>query len=119
MVRRNLKRSEVRASEMTNPMTPPSTTPMIDSAMVQRTPASRNIHSGKVGLCISLARTSERFGFLRTITATYIGIFQGTPLLLQLFVTYYGLALIGFNITAWVSVAVCFTLYASAFLGEI
>ncbi|HEX7386507.1 MAG TPA: amino acid ABC transporter permease [Castellaniella sp.] len=74
---------------------------------------------GVMGFVIALARTSERFAPLRAVIATYIGIFQGTPLLLQLFVTYYGLALLGLNLSAWMSVAICFTLYASAFLGEI
>ena len=38
---------------------------------------------------------------------------------MQLFVTYYGLALIGLELDAWVSVAIGFTLHASAYLGEI
>jgi len=70
------------------------------------------------GLLIALARTSH-VALLRRITAGYIGLFQGTPLLMQLFVTYYGLALMGLNLDAWVAVAVGFTLHASAFLGEI
>lgn len=70
------------------------------------------------GLLIALARTSH-MALLRRVTAAYIGLFQGTPLLMQLFVTYYGLALIGLNLDAWVAVAIGFTLHASAFLGEI
>ena len=45
--------------------------------------------------------------------------FQGTPLLMQLFVVYYGLALIGLKLDAWIAVAIGFTLHASAYLGEI
>jgi polar amino acid transport system permease protein len=70
------------------------------------------------GLAIALARTSHS-RLLRRTTAGYIMLFQGTPLLMQLFVTYYGLALIGLELEAWVSVAIGFTLHASAFLGEI
>jgi polar amino acid transport system permease protein len=70
------------------------------------------------GLAIALARTS-RFGLLRVATGAYIAVFQGTPLLMQLFVVYYGLALIGLRLDAWLSVAIGFTLHASAFLGEI
>ncbi len=70
------------------------------------------------GLAIALARTSH-IAFLRQVTGGYIMVFQGTPLLMQLFVTYYGLALIGLKLDAWVSVAIGFTLHASAFLGEI
>jgi polar amino acid transport system permease protein len=70
------------------------------------------------GLVIALARTSP-FAALRRLTGGYILVFQGTPLLMQLFVTYYGLALVGLKLEAWVSVAIGFTLHASAYLGEI
>ena len=70
------------------------------------------------GLLVALARTSPS-GLLRKLTAAYISLFQGTPLLMQLFVVYYGLALMAINIDPWVAVAVAFTLNASAFLGEI
>lgn len=70
------------------------------------------------GLAVALARTSQ-YRLLRRTTGGYIMLFQGTPLLMQLFVTYYGLALIGLELEAWVSVAIGFTLHASAFLGEI
>jgi polar amino acid transport system permease protein len=68
------------------------------------------------GLAIALLRTSE-VRFLERITAGYIALFQGTPLLMQLFVVYYGLALYGMKLDAWVAIA--FTLHASAYLGEI
>ncbi|TIX68506.1 MAG: amino acid ABC transporter permease, partial [Mesorhizobium sp.] len=67
---------------------------------------------------IALLRTSKK-KVARTITAGYIGIFQGTPLLMQLFVVYYGVALLGVEVNAWIAVAIAFTLHASAFLGEI
>lgn len=70
------------------------------------------------GLAIALARTSS-LAILRRAAATYIEVFQGTPLLMQLFVVYYGLALIGLKLEAWVAVAIGFTLHASAYLGEI
>jgi polar amino acid transport system permease protein len=70
------------------------------------------------GLAVALSRTCENRTVER-ITAGYIGIFQGTPLLMQLFVVYYGLALIGFKLDAWIAVAIGLTLHASAYLGEI
>ena len=70
------------------------------------------------GLGIALARTSG-IRPLERGTAGYIALFQGTPLLMQLFVVYYGLALVGLKLDAWLSVAIGFTLHASAFLGEI
>ncbi|MET0742239.1 MAG: amino acid ABC transporter permease [Microvirga sp.] len=71
-----------------------------------------------VGLPIALMRTGEN-RHVRGATARYIGLFQGTPLLMQLFVVYYGLALIGLKLDAWIAVAIGFTLHASAYLGEI
>jgi polar amino acid transport system permease protein len=70
------------------------------------------------GLLVALARTSESRA-LSSATAGYISIFQGTPLLMQLFVVYYALALAGLRLEAWQAVAIGFTLHASAYLGEI
>ncbi|MDQ0455654.1 amino acid ABC transporter permease [Rhizobium paknamense] len=76
------------------------------------------IGGGVFGLLVALARTADH-KLARRITAGYIAVFQGTPLLMQLFVVYYGVALIGLDIDAWLAVAIAFTLHASAFLGEI
>jgi polar amino acid transport system permease protein len=70
------------------------------------------------GLGIALMRTSE-LRALQRIAAGYIALFQGTPLLMQLFVVYYGLALYGLTLDAWLAVSIGFTLHASAYLGEI
>lgn len=70
------------------------------------------------GLIVALARTSESRA-LQRVTAGYIAVFQGTPLLMQLFVVYYALALAGLSLEAWQAVAIGFTLHASAYLGEI
>jgi polar amino acid transport system permease protein len=76
------------------------------------------ICGGITGLAVALARTSGSFVTAR-MTGGYIALFQGTPLLMQLFVVYYGLALIGLKLDAWAAVAIGFTLHASAYLGEI
>jgi polar amino acid transport system permease protein len=70
------------------------------------------------GLCVALARTSE-YPLLVRATSAYISVFQGTPLLMQLFVVYYGLALIGLRLESWEAVTIGFTLHASAYLGDI
>jgi polar amino acid transport system permease protein len=74
---------------------------------------------GVVGLAVAILRTS-RWRALRLLTAGYIQLFQGTPVLMQLFLTYYGLAVL-FNVQVdpWPAVALAFTLYSGAFLGEI
>jgi polar amino acid transport system permease protein len=57
---------------------------------------------------------------LRWLATGYIGLFQGTPVLMQLFVTYYGLAvLFKIQVDAWPAVLLAFSLYSGAFLGEI
>ena len=70
------------------------------------------------GLAVALARTAERASLRRASTG-YIALFQGTPLLMQLFVVYYGVALMNISIDPWLAVAIGLTLHASAFLGEI
>ncbi|EMS99358.1 amino acid ABC transporter permease [Agrobacterium tumefaciens str. Cherry 2E-2-2] len=76
------------------------------------------IGGGVFGLCVALARVADSPAIQRASTG-YIAVFQGTPLLMQLFVVYYGVALAGLNVDAWIAVAIAFTLHASAFLGEI
>jgi polar amino acid transport system permease protein len=71
------------------------------------------------GLILAIARTS-RFMVLRGLAATYIGVIQGTPVLMQLFLAFYGLAVLtGVRIDPWPAVTLAFTMYAAAFLGEI
>ena len=50
---------------------------------------------------------------------TYVQLFQGTPLLMQLFLAYFGIALMGIEVSAWTAATVALTLYTSAFLTEI
>ena len=70
------------------------------------------------GLVVALVRVSRR-RWLRTIAMAWIAIFQGTPLLMQLFVVYLGLPLLGMAPPAWGAVAIALTAHASAYLGEI
>lgn len=70
------------------------------------------------GLAVALCRTSQKRP-LAALTSVYIDVFRGTPLLMQLFVAYFALALFGFPLDPWRAAALCFTLHASAYLGEI
>ena len=65
-----------------------------------------------------LARLARLPG-AQPLVAGYVPLFKGTPLLRQLFLAYFGLALVGINVSAWVAAGVALTLYASAFLTEI
>jgi polar amino acid transport system permease protein len=74
---------------------------------------------GIVGLVIAVLRTAP-IRPLRWLAIGYIQLFQGTPVLMQLFVTYYGLAVMfDIKIDPWPAVSLAFTLYSGAFLGEI
>ena len=73
---------------------------------------------GIMGLLVAVARTAQSAALRRSMIL-YIAVFQGTPLLMQLFVVYYGLGLVGIQLPAWAAVAIAFTLNASALLGDI
>ena len=70
------------------------------------------------GLLIALARVSE-IRPLRLVALGFIRVFQGTPLLMQLFLVFFGMNIFGLAINPWVAAAIALTLHASAFLGEI
>ncbi len=71
-----------------------------------------------VGLVIALSRTSEN-GLARGIATVFTQIFQGTPLLLQLFLVFFGAPILGFEINPWIAAAAALILNSGAFLGEI
>ena len=73
---------------------------------------------GLAGLAILVARIDAR-PWLNRPAKGYIGLFQGTPLLLQLFVVFFGLPLLGLRIEPWIAAIFGLTVYASAFLTEI
>jgi polar amino acid transport system permease protein len=76
------------------------------------------IGGGIVGLAIALMRTSGSAA-LRWLAVGYIRVFQGTPLLLQLFLVFFGGDMLGIPLGAWMSAILGFSLNAGAFLGEI
>ena len=76
------------------------------------------VGGGLVGLALLIARLTKSPWADRLVGA-YVAIFQGTPLLMQLFLAYFGIALFGINVSPWLAAAVALTLYTSAFLTEI
>jgi polar amino acid transport system permease protein len=73
---------------------------------------------GLLGFIVAIARTSH-FAPLRVLAAGWIGLIQGVPVLMLLFLTYYGLSLAGLDLPPLFAAAVSMALYASGFLGEI
>lgn len=76
------------------------------------------IGGGLLGLAL-LALRLTRWPWAERAVALYVQLFQGTPLLMQLFLAYFGLALLGINVPAFVAAGAALTLYGSAFLSEI
>ncbi len=73
---------------------------------------------GLVGMLLLVARIAK-WPLAEPVVAGYVQLFQGTPLLMQLFLAYFGLALMGWEISAWFAASLALTLYTSAFLAEI
>ena len=76
------------------------------------------IGGGLVGLALLIARIAKVRG-AEKIVGGYVQLFQGTPLLMQLFFLFFGLGGIGIPISQWTAAAIGLTLYTSAFLTEI
>ena len=73
---------------------------------------------GLLGLLIMLLRTAP-FRPANWLAIGWIQAIQGTPLLAQIFVFFFGFAILGYRVSPWVAAGVAFSIYASAFLGEI
>ena len=71
-----------------------------------------------VGVAILFARISKA-SWARRFGAGYIALFQGTPLLMQLFLMFFGLPMLGLRIEPWTAAVCGLIFYASAYLAEI
>ena len=76
------------------------------------------VGGGIWGAAVLYARISPK-RWLATLARGYIELFQGTPLLIQLFITFFGFSLIGITVSAWVAASLGLTLWTAAFLAEI
>ena len=76
------------------------------------------ICGGIVGLALLFARISTSRALQRA-TKLYVEFFQGTPLLMQLFLFFFGVALFGIEVSPWVAASLALTFWTSAFLLEI
>lgn len=73
---------------------------------------------GLAGFALLIARVSPS-RLPRTFAKLYIEVFQGTPLLMQLFVVFFGLPLLGLDVDPWVAATLGLTFFTSAYLAEI
>ena len=67
------------------------------------------IGGGVIGLLVMTMRISTK-AFPRNVARTYIELFQGTPLLMQLFLVFFGIALLGVDISPWLAAGACMSM---------
>ena len=73
---------------------------------------------GLLGLVVAALRVAPSVA-LRRAAMVWIRIFQGTPLLVQLLIMYYGTSFVGLRPDAWLAASLTLSLNSSAFFGEI
>ncbi|KAA3664100.1 MAG: amino acid ABC transporter permease [Chloroflexi bacterium] len=74
---------------------------------------------GIIGMLLTMMRISKN-KIIKSIAQFYISFFQGTPLLMQLFLIFFGIPIVlGFDVPAIVSASVALIFYASAYLADI
>jgi polar amino acid transport system permease protein len=76
------------------------------------------VGGGTGGFVVALSRIAP-WRPLRVVTRGFVQVVQGTPLLVIMFLTYFGLPTIGFKVAPLTAAAVSLTIYVSAYLGEI
>ncbi|WP_028312763.1 amino acid ABC transporter permease [Derxia gummosa] len=73
---------------------------------------------GLAGLVLLFMRTARQ-PLLQWLARGWIEVFQGTPLLMQLFLAFFGIALFGVDVPPWLAAGLALTCWTSAFLAEI
>ena len=94
--------------------------PMVSGAVTGTIPLS--IVSFLFGLALALVVALMRISgqpVLSGIARFYVSVIRGTPLLVQLFVIFYGLPSIGLTIDPWPSAIIAFSLNVAGYAAEI
>lgn len=73
---------------------------------------------GLLGLLLTLARVSERRA-LDLPAAGFIAAVQSVPLLMLIFLCFFGLPLLGLRVSPWLAACASLVLFAAAFLADI
>lgn len=76
------------------------------------------VGGGLAGAVIALCRISPNQA-VRWLAIGWIQLIQGTPLLVVLFVCYFGLSIMGLELPGLVAASIAMVVYVSAYLGEI
>jgi cystine transport system permease protein len=94
--------------------------PIVSGAITGTIPLA--LVSFVVGLVLALAVALMRLSknrLLSGIARVYISIIRGTPLLVQLFVIFYGLPTIGIKLDPWPSAIIAFSLNVGGYAAEV
>lgn len=73
---------------------------------------------GIIGALVALARISP-LRPVRSLALIYVQVIQGTPLLIVLFLIYFGFPAVAFEVSSLAAAVISMTIYVSAYLGEI
>ena len=76
------------------------------------------VGGGLVGFIVALCRISP-VRWLRWLSTAYVQLVQGTPLLILMFLSYFGLSIAGLTLPALVAAGPSMTVFVSAYIGEI
>lgn len=71
-----------------------------------------------LALGVALARLSSNVA-LRWVARAFVSIFRGTPLIVQLFIIFFGLPQLGLKFNSWVAAAIALALNVAAYAAEI
>jgi len=71
-----------------------------------------------LGMLLTFMRLSRRRPLVLLVRG-FVELFQGTPLLMQLFLAFFGLSLLGVEVSAWTAASLALILFSSAFLCDI
>jgi cystine transport system substrate-binding protein len=94
--------------------------PMFKGLLVATIPIT--ILSFAIGLVIAVAAALARVSGIRVLdylARAYISLIRGTPLLLQLFIVFYGLPEIGVTLGSWPSAVIALSINVGAYAAEI
>ncbi len=94
--------------------------PMVKTALTGTIPLT--IITFIVGLVLAFITALFRLSgnkFLNAIARVYVSIIRGTPLLVQLFIIFYGLPSLGLTISPYISAIIGFSLSVGAYASEI
>lgn len=76
------------------------------------------LFGGILGFALMLGLISKRAG-VRVPVMAMVWFVQSTPLLMQLFLIFYGLPLLGYDMPAWGAAGIALTLWSSVYFAEI